>query len=213
MGILDQLTDGDALWNILETQHSSGAKSHGKAGKNMNRKFGVRVLVFFVLALCFACRPTTAQESHLPKLLLRVVNRHFTVGKRIPSDYLKVFSDGSVECHAIKFGEHDEDDVKKGQLSPDDLAKLTSALNDSGFQDLSDEYKLQRVVVDSWMEWDITIERSWLHSQNITLAFSGGNGDSKLPDALRKLGCQILDLRRRVYGDDGAYYNPACSGS
>ena len=178
----------------------------------MNRTFGLRVLLLFLLALCFACRPTTAQKSDLPKLLLRVVNRHFIVGKRIPSDYLKVFSDGSVECHAIKFEEHDEFDVKKGQLSPAELAKLTSALNDSGFQNLGDDYKLQRIVFDSWMEWDITIERPSLHSQNITLAFSGGNGDSKLPDALRKPGCQILELRRKVYGDDGAYYNPACSG-
>lgn len=177
----------------------------------MNRTFGLRGLLFLLLALCFACRPTPAQKSELPKLLLRVVNRHFTVGKRIPSDYLKVFSDGSVECHAIKFGEHDEDDVKKGQLSPDELAKLTSALNDSGFQTLSDDYKLQRFVFDSWMEWDITIERPSQHSQNITLAFSGGNDDSKLPDALRKLGCQILELRRRVYGEADAYYRPACT--
>lgn len=183
-----------------------------KASENLDRSFGVRVVLLLVLALCFTCGMTRAQKSESPKLLLRVVNRHFTVGKRIPSDFLEVFSDGSVECHAIKFGEHDEDHVKKGQLSPDELVKLASALNESGFHSLSRVYKLQRFVTDSWMEWDISTGGPWLHSHNITLAFAGGNGDSKLPDSLRKVACQIVELRRKIYGDDVGYYSRACMG-
>jgi len=175
----------------------------------MNRTFGVRVLVFLVPTIYFACGPIIAQESGLPKPILRVVNRHFTVGKRIPSEFLTVFSDGSVECHAIKFGVHDKDDVKKGQLTLDELASLSSALDNSG--GLSHDYKLQRFVIDSWMAWDITVERL-LPSQTITLAFAGGSGDSNVPYALRNLACQILELRRKVYGDDVRYYDPACKG-
>lgn len=175
----------------------------------MNRTFGVQVLVFLVPTLYFACGQIIAQQSELPKPVLRVVNRHFTVGKRIPSEFLQVFSDGSVECHAIKFGEHDKDDVKKGQLTPNELASLTSALDNSG--GLSHDYKLQRFVWDSWMAWDITIEQP-LPSQTVTLTFAGGSGDSDLPYALRNLGCQILELRRKVYGDDIRYYNHACTG-
>jgi hypothetical protein len=178
-------------------------------GENMNRTFGVRVLVFLAAAICFACGPMTAQESQLPRPVLRVVNRHFTVGKRIPSEFLKVFTDGSVECHAIDFGGRDKDGVKKGQLSPNELASLISALNNSG--GLSHDYKLQRFVLDSWMAWDITIEQP-LPSQTITLAFAGGPRDSNLPYALRNLACQILELRRKVYGDDVRYYDPACKG-
>lgn len=175
----------------------------------MNRRFGLRTFGFFVLALCFACEQMTAAKPEHPKLLLRVVNRHFTVGKRIPSAYLKVFSDGSVECHAVRFGEHDKDDVKKMQLSTDELAKLTSALNDSGLRKLSHDYKLQRFVVDSWMEWDISIEQP--RRQDVRLAFAGGSGQTALPDALGKLGCLILELRRKAYGDDTTSYNPACT--
>jgi len=177
----------------------------------MNRMFGARVFVFLVLALCFACRPATAQKSELPKLLLRVVNRHFTVGKRIPLDYLNVFSDGSVECQAIKFDTRDKDDVKKWRLSPDELGKLTSTLSDSEFRHLGHDYKLRRSVIDSWMEWDITIEQP-SYRQDITLAFAGGSDQTALPEALGKLGCLILELRRTAYGDDNtAYYTPACT--
>jgi len=175
----------------------------------MNCTFGLRTFGFFVLALCFACEQMTAEKPEHHKLLLRVVNRHFTVGKRIPSAYLKVFSDGSVECHAVKFGEHDKDDVKKMQLSADEFAKLTSALNESGLRELSHDYKLQRFVVDSWMEWEISIEQP--RRKNVTLAFAGGSVQTALPDALGKLGCLILELRRKAYGDDTTSYSPACT--
>lgn len=177
----------------------------------MNRASAIRATGFCLLALCFSCVQAAGQTaSNAPTLLLRVVNRHFTVGKRIPSDFLKVFSDGTVECHAVKFGKHDEDAVKKTQLSPADLAKVNSTFNDSGFRQLSHGYKLHRLVVDSWMEWDITIKQP-SHRQNITLAFAGGSDQTALPEAIGKIGCLILQLRRNAYGDDTTYYAPACT--
>lgn len=153
---------------------------------------------------------SSTKLSETPRVLLQVVNRHFTVGKRIPSNYLKVFSDGTVECQAID--KHDGDAVRKTQISPNEVAQFTSVLNDPSLRDLSRDYSLQRFFIDSWMEWDITINRPSLPPQNITLAFAGGSGSSTLPDGLRKLGCQILELRRRAYGDDVTYYKPACIG-
>ena len=150
-----------------------------------------------------------SKPSEPPRVLLHVVNRHFTVGKKIPSNYLKVLSDGSVESEAI---DEREADVKKAHLTASELSQITSVLNDPGLRDLSHRYALQRVVFDSWMEWDITINRSSSPPQNITLAFEGGTGDPKLPDALMKLGCEILELRRKVYGDDVGYYSRACAG-
>jgi hypothetical protein len=141
--------------------------------------------------------------------LLRIVNQHLTVGKRIPSDFVKLFSDGTVECHAVKFWD-EEDAVKKAQLSPDELAKAISVLNDGGLRQLSHDYKLHRFVIDSWMEWDITIEEP-SHRQNVTLAFSGGSDQAALPGPLGRLGCLILELRRTAYGDDTSYYSPACT--
>src|SRR2546423_5758860 len=89
----------------------------------MNRTFELRAFGFFFLALCLVCGHTAGQKS-VPKVVLQVVNRHFTVGKQIPSDYLKVFSDGSVECHAVKSDEHDKDDIRKAQLSKDEFMKV-----------------------------------------------------------------------------------------
>ena len=115
-----------------------------------------------------------------------------------------------MECHAIKSW-NEEDAVKKAQLSPDKLANVISALNEDGLRHLSRDYKLHRFVVDSWMEWDITLEQP-SHRQNVTLAFSGGSDQATLPEALGKLGCLILELRRSAYGDDTSYYSEACTG-
>jgi len=101
-----------------------------------------------------------------------------------------------------------KDDVKKMQLSADEFAKLTS-LSTRALRKLSHDYQLQRFVVDSWMEWDISIEQP--RRTNMTLAFAGGAGQIALPDALAKLGCLILELRRKAYGDDTTYYNAACT--
>jgi hypothetical protein len=154
-------------------------------------------------------------SSYDSNVILEIVNRHFTVGKRIPSLYLRLFSDGTVECSTIKFGKHDVATTRKERLKPEELAQVTSILNDPSLRGSAHDYALQRVVFDSWMEWDITINRPSpsLPPQNITLSFAGGSGDSKLPRALTRLGCQILELRRRTYGDDEAYYKPACTGS
>ena len=157
-----------------------------------------------------AGQASSKNPSERPRVLLEVVNRHFTVGKKIPSNYLKVLSDGSVECEAI---DKREVDLKKAQLTASELSQITSVLNDPGVRDLGHSYALQRVVFDSWMEWDITINRSSPPPQNITLVFARGTGNPKLPDALTKLGCKILELRRSVYGQDEAYYTPACAGS
>ena len=42
-------------------------------------------------------------------------------------------------------------------------------------------------------------------------AFAGGFGQRAVPGVLGELGCLILEIRREVYGDDTAYYNPACT--
>jgi len=178
------------------------------------RVWQIPLACIFLIASVFTGRivgqASSTNLSEPPGVLLQVVNRHFTVGKRIPSTYLKVLSDGTIECQAIDM--HDVDAVKTTKISPSELARVTSLLSDSRLGNLSDRYAMQRFVIDSWMEWDITIDRTSLRSKRITLAFAGGSSDSKLPDALRKLGCQILELRRKLYGDDGGYYTPACTG-
>ena len=166
---------------------------------------------------------SSTRLSEPPRLVLEVVNEHFTRGEEIRSTFLKVLSEGTIECHAIRFGWKDEkDSVKTMQVSLAELAKISSVLNDPRLRDLNDRYRLQRPFTDGWISREININRPSLPRQYVRLFFAGGSGDSVLPEALKKLGCQSLELRRKVYGDESAspildvkmkaYYGAACTG-
>jgi len=150
--------------------------------------------------------PPPASEASA-KVILEVVNNHFTVGRKIPSVYLRVFSDGTAECHAKNPSRRDEDATIKKHLSPQEFAEINAVLNGSGLRDVKGRYELGRIAFDSWMEWDIRID-SPQSARSVTVSFAGV--PSRYPDALRRLGCLILAARREVYGDDTNYYRPAC---
>ncbi len=148
--------------------------------------------------------------SKTTEVLLEVVNRHFTIGKKIPSVYLRLFSDGTAECHTMNSGEKDA--VKIKHLQPKEFAEVQTVLNQPGLRDVKGRYELPRMVFDSWMEWDLRIGDS-APLQNVTVSFAGSAGQRGYPDALRRLGCLIVKLRNEVYGDNTDYYQPACTGN
>jgi hypothetical protein len=131
------------------------------------------------------------------------------VGKKIPSQYLRLFSDGTVECSTVKFDEHDTSRTKKGRLKPEELAEANAIINDPSLRDVKGRYVIDRLMIDSWMDWDIRI-RSPKNSQRITISFAGASQMWGYPQSLSKLGCLILKLRGQTYGDSTAYYSPAC---
>jgi len=49
-----------------------------------------------------------AKSGSSSKLILEVVNRHFTMGRKIRSMYLRVYSDGTAECHTVKYTGHSQ---------------------------------------------------------------------------------------------------------
>ncbi len=53
------------------------------------------------------------ERKSAPKVILEVINRHFTVGRRISSLDLRVYSDETVECHTEKYW--DEADTVRRQ--------------------------------------------------------------------------------------------------
>jgi hypothetical protein len=53
-----------------------------------------------------------SKAERVQKVILEVMNYHFTVGKKIPSVYLRVFSDGTAECHTEKYMGLETDVVK-----------------------------------------------------------------------------------------------------
>ncbi len=85
--------------------------------------------------------------------------------------------------------------------------EMNAVLNEPGLRDVKGRYELGRIVIDSWMEWDIRIDAP-RSIRGVTISFAGA--PSRYPDALGRLGCLILAARREVYGDDTDYYRPAC---
>lgn len=125
--------------------------------------------------------------------------------------YLRLLSDGTAECHAIKFSGNEKDEVKVKHLPPKEFAEAQTVLSQPGLRDVNGRYELARMVVDSWMEWDMRIGDS-APLQNVTVVFAGSD-HRHYPDELGKLGCLIVKLRDEVYGDNIDYYRPACTGN
>ncbi len=151
---------------------------------------------------------TTLKSARPAKLILEVINKHHTMGRAIPSIYLRVFSDGSVECHTEKYIGDEIDSVKKKSLTPAEIEALRTVLVDPKLSEIQRHYGLMYLVVDSWMEWDIKVQQG-KHTQSFqVLNFAPGaareNGQP-YPDSLLKLGCSIARLRFDVYED--ADYN------
>jgi hypothetical protein len=160
---------------------------------------------------------TNSLYADHPTLLLEVRNTHFTVGRKIKSTYLRVLSDGSVECHTEKYW-HEQDVVKRGMLSSEDLEALNRLLNDPNLLDVKPRYKLMYQVVDSWMEWEINIPHH-RRVQRINIAGFSPTAAKKqnqpYPPVLTKLGCSIWKTRSDLYGDENSTrsFHEACQGS
>jgi hypothetical protein len=152
--------------------------------------------------------PPTSDSS--AKVILEVINNHFTIGQKIPSLYVKVFSDGTAECHAIKFTGRENNDVKREHLPAKEFAEIKSLLDQPEMQGVKGRYEHPRAVADSWMEWELRAPDSQLR-QEVTISFGPPTQELRaFPEALGSLGCQILKIREYVYGDRAEYYSPAC---
>ena len=143
------------------------------------------------------------QSSSSAKSILEVINRHFTVGRKIRSVYLRIYSDGMAECHTEKYWD-EPDIVKHKTLDPGELQRLQAVLDNPELLHANKKYGLMAPVLDSWMEWDIRVPHGW-HAQKIkVLNFSPAsarNSNQAYPPAVLKLGCSIWKLRNEVYGD------------
>lgn len=82
--------------------------------------------------------------------------------------YLRVYSDGTVECHTEK-GWDEPDVVKRKKLGPEELARLQAVLRDPDLLHVEKKYGLMHWVVDSWMEWDIRVPHG-RHTEEIKIA-------------------------------------------
>lgn len=163
--------------------------------------------------LSIICTPmghAQSAESTQPTQILEVVNRHITVGKRIPSLYLRVSSDRTAECHTVRFG-NESDIVKRKKIPRQEYERLKAILEDQNLLQVKHRSELMHTVLDSWMEWNITIKRGSGDQEFEVSAFSPAAaraGGQPYPDVLTKLGCSVWNIRREVYGDDADAANP-----
>lgn len=144
---------------------------------------------------------TTGPSS---RVTLEVINRHFTVGKKIKSVYVRVFSDGTAECHTEKYWD-EPDNVKRKVLAPDDFERLEALLKQPELLSVKPRYGLMATVVDSWMEWTIKVPHGQ-NGQTIEVAnfnpTAAKESKKPYPDVLVKLGCSIWKIRSDVYADE-----------
>ncbi len=62
-------------------------------------------------------------------IILEVINTHFTVGEKIPSGYLRVFSDRTVECQALNNFGDETGVVKRKVLTREELKKIQGVVD------------------------------------------------------------------------------------
>jgi len=177
-------------------------------------------LVALLLSAGVALAAWSLRADPSPKLILEVINRHFTVGRKIRSVYLRVYSNGMAECHTEKYWD-EADVVKRKMLGPGELQRLRAVLDNPELSHVSKNYGLMYPVIDSWMEWEIRVPHGW-HMEDIkVLNFAPEAARRKnqaYSRAVLHLGCSIWKLRNEVYGDaeaDGKpfYRDDDCKGT
>jgi hypothetical protein len=152
-----------------------------------------------------------ARSGPSPRVILEVINKHFTMGRKISSLYLRVFSDGTAECHTGRYTGNEPETIKKKKLTDEELGKLEALINGPELMNVNKRYELMYTVVDSWMEWNIRVPRKDGAQKIQVLNFSPGAAREKnqpYPDALVKLGCSIWKFRYEVYGEEHSYLKP-----
>jgi hypothetical protein len=167
------------------------------------------LLALLVSGAAVSLGASGAKSGSSSKLILEVVNRHFTMGRKIRSVYLRVYSDGTAECHTVKYTGHETDDgpdiAKQKALAPGELQRLEAALNSPELLQVQRKHGLMSPIIDSWMEWDIKVPHGWHKEKIKVLNFSPASARKKnqpYPPALLKLGCLIWKLRNNVFEDE-----------
>jgi hypothetical protein len=169
--------------------------------------------IVLLLSISFSCFVSGQSPSSSPKIILQVINKHCTMGRTIPSLYLRVFSNGTVECHKVKYASDDADLVRTKTLTTEEVGNLVTLLASPELAQGKRRYESMYQIIDSWMEWDIKVPHG-SHSQAIQVLnfdpLAAEENNRPYPDALLQLGCSIRKLRTDVYGDEPSRHSEEC---
>jgi hypothetical protein len=156
--------------------------------------------------------PTSAVPGTHATPVLEVINKHCRVGEKIPSIYLKVFSDRIAECHTLAYSGREREVAKKKTLPAGEFERLMAVLDAPELLNVKSRYESTRMIIDSWMEWDVSIQRPG-HAQKIEVVnFSPSwfGMAQPYPDALLHLGCSVWKIRDQIYGTEPGHSDPKC---
>ena len=185
------------------------------------KRFSSIGFLILLLGACFLVDVSgqtsqAVRKSSEPRaLILEVINRHFTVGEKIPSTYLRIYSDGTAECHTLKYW--DEPDVAKTKSLPiEEFNQLKALLEQPDLLNVKHRYERMYAVMDSWMEWTIKIDHPSGEQSFEVSGFSPSSAKTSrqpYPEALTKLGCSIRKIRTEVYGYEPHRAEEDCDSS
>lgn len=161
-------------------------------------------VVVLLLSSSVSLKAFAQQLNRDRKLVLQVIDRRFTFGRVSRFVYLRVYSDGSAECHRMEYWDKTKK-AKQEMLSPRELQSLQAVLDNPELLGMEKVHVFGSQALDFWNEWDIRVSRD-RHVQKITVFNFSPESARKhnwpYPPALVKLGCSIWKLRHDVYGDE-----------
>jgi len=149
-------------------------------------------------------------------MILEVTSTHFTMGKKIPSLFLRVSSDRSVECDLRNAFGGDTGIVKTKVLMPKEFEEVKALADRPELGKVGRRYELTHFVFDSWTEWDIKVQHPNVEQEIIVANFEPieprytEEFAQPYPDVLVRLGCSISKLRDEVCGDELAWRRTEC---
>lgn len=162
-------------------------------------------VVVLLLSGSVSLKAFAQQLNRDRKLVLQVIDRRFTFGRVSRFVYLRVYSDGFVECHRMEYWDKREKAKKKEMLSPTELQSLQAVLDNPELLGVERVHVFVPRIFDFSNEWDIRVSRDRRVEKIKVFNFSPESARKHnwpYPPALVKLGCSIWKLRHDVYGDE-----------
>ena len=145
-------------------------------------------------------------------VILEVIETNSTLASEDAYLYLRVFSDGTAECHSVVNGEKKEIRSFKKTLTQDEFTQVKSVVGNPKLARVKPKYETRYAIVDTYTEWKITIQRRGQSQVIHILEFSPGLAKimkHPYPEALVKLGCSARKLRDDVLGQP-SYFDSEC---
>jgi hypothetical protein len=173
-----------------------------------------------ILLTALGCQPVSLETPPTPKpqrkVLLEVIQHTSSITKSERLVYLRVFFDGTAECHPERNVDYSNLTLVGKRIAAHELESLEELLNSTEVEQLDSEYRLVAGAKDYFKVWNITIPRKEGSQQIEVVNFVprlAVRMKKPYPEGLVRLGCFITDLRSTVSGEATLFEDPYCKRS